>query len=60
MLTAKDLAKPKAALPPDMSLDSIGPYDHSLQRRWVGDDANLIAWSMKSDTQFDKELSDPD
>jgi hypothetical protein len=43
-----------------MSLDSIGPYDHSLQRRWVGDDANLITWSMKSDTQFDKESSDPD
>lgn len=60
MLTAKDLAKAKAALPEDKSLESIGPYDHSQQRRWVGEDAKMITWSMKSDTQFDKESTDPD
>jgi hypothetical protein len=60
MITVKDLARAKASLPPETGLESIGPYDHSLQRRWVGEDATLIAWSMKSDTQFDKESSDPD
>ncbi len=60
MITAKDLARSKEALPPDTGVESMGSYDHSLQRRWVGDDATLIAWSMKSDTQFDKESTDPD
>jgi hypothetical protein len=60
MITAKDLARAKAALPPGTGFESMGPYDHSQQRRWVGNDAMLITWSMKSDTQFDKESSDPD
>ena len=41
-------------------LESMGPYDHKQQRRWVGQDASLITWSMKSDTSFDKEARDPD
>ncbi|MGZ3854409.1 MAG: hypothetical protein ACXVBX_16565 [Flavisolibacter sp.] len=35
-------------------------YDYTQQRRWVGQDASLIKWSMKSDTTFDGESKDPD
>lgn len=41
-------------------LETMGSYDHKEQRRWVGQDPSLIAWSMKSDTMFDKESKDPD
>jgi hypothetical protein len=60
MIRAKDLARAKAALPSGNGFETMGAYDHSQQRRWTGDDASLIIWSMKSDTQFDKESSDPD
>jgi hypothetical protein len=32
-----------------------GAYDYATQRRWNGQDAELIAFSMKSSTQFDGE-----
>jgi len=38
----------------------MGPYDHNAQRRWVGEDASLIQWTMKSDTMHDGESTDPD
>jgi hypothetical protein len=59
LLTARELARSKkmAGIP---ELDSMGPYDHNQQRRWVGQDASLITWSMKSDTSFDHESKDPD
>jgi len=38
----------------------MGDYDHQAQRRWVGEDASLIQWTMKSDTSFDGEAKDPD
>jgi len=60
MITARQLARRKqeASLPP--ASESMGAYDHRAQRRWVGEDASLIAWTMKSDTSFDKESKDPD
>jgi hypothetical protein len=60
MVTAKDLAKRKNITAAASMLASMGPYDHALQRRWVGEDASLIQWTAKSDTSFDRESRDPD
>jgi hypothetical protein len=59
LLTARELARSKK-LAGISELESMGPYDHKQQRRWVGQDASLITWSMKSDTSFDNESKDPD
>lgn len=60
MITARQLARPKqAALTPQNS-GGMGEYDHRSQRRWVGEDASLIQWTMKSDTMHDGESKDPD
>jgi hypothetical protein len=60
MITARDIARSKqgAASLPNSQL--MGNYDHHAQRRWVGEDASLIQWTMKSDTSFDGESKDPD
>ena len=61
MVTAKDLARRRAPENAPNTLESVGPYDHALQRRWVGRDASLIELSVeKSDTAFDGESKDPD
>lgn len=60
MITAKQLGRrkqPSITLP---SSEFMGDYDHKAQRRWVGEDASLIQWTMKSDTSFDGEKKDPD
>jgi hypothetical protein len=60
MVTAKNLAKRKMPTEGSALFESGSSYDHTQQRRWVGQDASLIQWSMKSDTQFDGESKDPD
>lgn len=60
MITAKDLSRSKRPTTGTASFELGSSYDHSQQRRWVGQDASLIAWSMKSDTSFDNESKDPD
>jgi hypothetical protein len=60
MLTAKDLARAKVTVVDDASAQALASYDHETQRRWAGTDANLIVWTMKSDTAFDNESKDPD
>jgi hypothetical protein len=60
MLKAKDLARPRNTKDVSSMLEFMGDYDHVQQRRWVGSDASLIKWSMKSDTTFDGESTDPD
>ncbi len=60
MVTAKDLARRKMSTADSVSFDIGNNYDHAQQRRWVGQDASLIKWSMKSDTSFDNESKDPD
>lgn len=60
MITARQLARRKQEASSPPTSESMGPYDHRAQRRWVGEDASLIAWTMKSDTSFDKESKDPD
>ncbi len=60
MITARQLARAKqreASLP---NSQLMGSYDHHAQRRWIGEDASLIQWTMKSDTAHDGESSDPD
>jgi hypothetical protein len=60
MMTAQQLARRKQApvVAPSNALQ--GEYDHEKQRRWIGEDASLIEWTMKSDTSFDRESRDPD
>jgi hypothetical protein len=60
MVTAKSLARRKMPTEGSVLGQSGGSYDHTQQRRWVGQDASLIQWSMKSDTSFDGESKDPD
>lgn len=61
MKTAMDLARRKmSAVSATALLEAMGPYDHKEQRRWVGKNPALIAWAMKSSTQFDGEAKDPD
>jgi hypothetical protein len=60
MITAAQLARRKQAADVAPPRELMGPYDHKAQRRWVGEDASLIQWTMKSDTAFDHESSDPD
>jgi hypothetical protein len=60
MITAKELGRPKQRAIVQPNSDSMGTYDHKAQRRWVGEDASLIQWTMKSDTSFDGEKKDPD
>jgi hypothetical protein len=60
MVTAKNLGKSRDMGEISQMLTSMGTYDHKLQRRWVGQDASLIEWSLKSDTAFDGESKDPD
>jgi hypothetical protein len=60
MLTAKQLGRTKQAAATPPNSDQMGAYDHTAQRRWVGEDASLIQWTMKSDTSFDGEKKDPD
>jgi hypothetical protein len=60
MVTAKTLARGKMTKEGSTLFESGSGYDHDQQRRWVGQDASLIQWSMKSDTQFDGESKDPD
>jgi hypothetical protein len=60
MITARQLARRKEAVVSSSHSELMGPYDHKAQRRWVGEDASLIQWTMKSDTSFDHESKDPD
>jgi len=60
MLTAKDLARRKIPTKGADLFELGSNYDYAEQRRWVGQDASLIKWSMKSDTTFDHESKDPD
>jgi len=60
MITARQLARRKQGAVSSPHSELMGPYDHKAQRRWVGEDASLIQWTMKSDTAFDKESKDPD
>jgi hypothetical protein len=60
MITAKQIARPKQPAVTLPSSEMMGNYDHKAQRRWVGEDASLVQWTMKSDTSFDGESKDPD
>lgn len=55
MLQPKDLARSKQAITVGQLALQTGDYNHGTQRRWNGDDAQLIAFSMKSSTGFDGE-----
>ncbi len=57
MLQPKDLATGKLGVSTQDLTAITGAYDHETQRRWNGRDASLIAFSMKSSTQFDGESS---
>jgi hypothetical protein len=59
-LTAVDIARAKNCVFDDASAQALASYDHATHRRWRGTDANLIVWTMKSDTAFDHESQDPD
>jgi len=60
VITAQQLARPKKSASPLHEPIRMGDYDHQKQRRWVGEDASLIEWTMKSDTMHDGESKDPD
>ena len=60
MVTARDLARRKMQIEGVELFETGSSYDHTQQRRWVGEDASLIKWSSKSDTTFDGESKDPD
>jgi hypothetical protein len=60
MITVRQLARAKHDASASQRPESMGPYDHQARRRWVGDDASLISWTMKSDTMHDGESKDPD
>jgi hypothetical protein len=62
MKTAKDLARRKMASSVSEAelLQTMGPYSHRDQRRWVGQDVSFMKWAEKSDTSFDNESKDPD
>jgi hypothetical protein len=55
MLQPNDIARGKLAVSTRDLSGLTGRYDHTTQRRWNGKDAALIAFSMKSSTQFDGE-----
>jgi hypothetical protein len=55
MLTARDLARAKQAMTVGELAEKTGGYDHATQRRWNGQNAALIRFSMKSSTLFDGE-----
>jgi hypothetical protein len=50
-----DLARGKLGVSTTDLTALTGPYDHRTQRRWNGNDAALVAFSMKSSTLFDGE-----
>jgi hypothetical protein len=64
MLTARDLARSKQAMTVGQLAETTGGYNHATQRRWNGQDAALVRFSMKSSTLFDGESKtnegDPD
>lgn len=60
MLTVQDIARRKKVETSQLKPEAMGPYDHQAQRRWIGEDASLIQWTMKSSTSFDGEAKDPD
>jgi len=60
MITAEQLARPKMGATVIARPAEMGLYDHQARRRWIGEDATLIQWSMKSDTMHDGESKDPD
>lgn len=55
MVQPKDLARGKLGVSTQDLSAITGPYSHDTQRRWNGHDASLVAFSMKSSTQFDGE-----
>ncbi|UTD29367.1 hypothetical protein [Bradyrhizobium sp. WD16] len=55
MVQPKDLARGKLGTSTQDLSAITGAYNHTTQRRWNGQDASLIAFSMKSSTQFDGE-----
>jgi len=55
MLQPKDIARGKLAVSTRDLSALTGKYNYETQRRWNGRDAALIAFSMKSSTQFDGE-----
>jgi hypothetical protein len=57
VLQPKDLARGKLGISTRDLSAITGSYSHTTQRRWNGKDATLIAYSMKSSTQFDGEHS---
>jgi hypothetical protein len=60
VITARELARAKQRETSLPNSQVMGSYDHHAHRRWVGEDASLIKWTMKSDTAHDGESSDPD
>jgi hypothetical protein len=60
MITARQLARAKQRKTSLPNSHVMGPYNHHAQRRWIGEDASLIQWTMKSDTMHDGESTDPD
>ncbi len=58
MLMARDFARRRRAASSLPELAAMGGYDHEAQRRWIGDEASLVVWLMKSDTTFDGESRD--
>jgi hypothetical protein len=55
MLQPNDIARGKLSVSVKDLSALTGGYDHVSQRRWNGRDVQLIAFSMKSSTQFDGE-----
>lgn len=57
MLQPKNIARGKLAVSTRDLSALTGQYNYATQRRWNGRDAALVAFSMKSSTQFDGEHS---
>lgn len=57
MLRPKDLARGKLAMSARDLSALTGAYSYRTQRRWNGQDVELIAFSMKSSTRWDGESS---